>query len=284
VTVAARRAAVAQARKIAGISERRACRLTGFNRASCRYQSLRGPDSLIRERARAIAVDNSRWGYRKVHRILKREGLVKNRKKTERIYREEMLKVPRRRRKRLTRDRQPLPVPTQPNERWSMDFVMDAFSNGRRFRNLTVVDDFSRDSVGIEVDTSISGQRVARMLEAIGTVRGLPKRIVVDNGPEFTSEALDIWASQVGVELHFIDAGKPNQNAFIESFNGIFRNECLNENWFIDLRDAREKIAEWRQKYNAYRPHGSLNDRTPEEFLDDWARSQTTPEGRKLSE
>lgn len=233
---------------------------------------------------RALAAERTRWGYRKLHRLLKREGLVKNRKKTERIYREERLNVPRRRRKRLTRIRQPLPVPTQPNERWSMDFVMDAFADGRRFRNLTVVDDFSRDSVVIEVDTSISARRVVRTLDEISTERALPKRIVIDNGPEFTSEILDIWASQRGVELHFIDPGKPNQNAFIESFNGIFRNECLNESWFSDLGDARRRISEWRRDYNQVRPHGSLDDRTPHEFLADWAREQTTPEGGKPPE
>jgi putative transposase len=210
--------------------------------------------------------------------------MVRNRKKTERIYREERLNVPRRRRKRLTRDRQPLPSPTRPNERWSMDFVTDAFSNGRRFRNLTIVDDFTRDSVIIEPDTSISGQRVVRVLDGLQQQRPLPERIVVDNGPEFTSEALDIWASEVGLELHFIDPGKPNQNAFIESFNGIFRNECLNENWFRDLADAREKIGAWRWQYNHYRPHGSLKDQTPMEFLDNWTRNQANPEGGKLSE
>ena len=170
-----------------------------------------------------------------------------NRKRTERIYREERLNVPRRRRKRLTRLRQPLPVPTQPNERWSMDFVMDAFTDGRRFRNLTVVDDFTRDSVVIEVDTSISAHRVVRALDQVSAERPLPKRIVTDNGPEFTSAVMDIWASQRGVELHFIDPGKPNQNAFIESFNGIFRNECLNENWFSGLEDARRRISAWRR-------------------------------------
>jgi putative transposase len=270
---------VEQARQTAGISERRACRLVGLGRASCRYRSRRPPDTEIRDRLRALAAERTRWGYRKLHRLLRREGLVKNRKKTERIYREERLNVPRRRRKRLTRVRQPLPLLTRPNERWSMDFVMDAFADGRRFRNLTVVDDFSRDSVVIEVDTSISARRVARTLDEVSAERPLPKRIVIDHGPEFTSEVMDIWASQHGVELHFIDPGKPNQNAFIESFNGIFRNECLNESWFSGLEDARRRIEAWRRDYNQVRPHGSLDDRTPHEFLADWARQQTTPEG-----
>jgi putative transposase len=233
---------------------------------------------------RTLAAERTRWGYRKLHRLLKREGLVKNRKKTERIYREERLNVPRRRRKRLTRVRQPLPVPTQPNERWSMDFVMDAFTDGRRFRNLTVVDDFTRDSVVIEVDTSISARRVVRALDEVSTERPLPKRIVIDNGPEFTSEVMDIWASQRGVELHFIDPGKPNQNAFIESFNGIFRNECLNESWFSGLEDARRRIAAWRRDYNQVRPHGSLKDQTPHEFLADWTRMEPTSPTGKLPE
>jgi putative transposase len=241
-------------------------------------------DTPLRERMRVLASERPRWGYRKLHRLLKSEGLVKNRKRTERIYGQEQLKVPRRRRKRLTRARQPLPVPTGPNERWSMDFVADAFSDGRRFRNLTVVDDFTRDSVVIEVDTSISARRVVRTLDQIGTDRSLPKRIVIDNGPEFTSEVMDIWASQRGVELHFIQPGKPNQNAFIESFNSIFRNECLNEHWFAGLDDAKRKIADWRRDYNELRPHGSLKDRTPYEFLADWTSSQAIPEDGELPE
>ncbi len=256
----------------------------GLGRSSCRYRSRREADTAIRDRLKALAAERARWGYRKLHRLLRREGLVKNRKKTERIYREERLRVPRRRRKRVARVRQPLAVPTRPNERWSMDFVMDAFADGRRFRNLTVVDDFSRDSVTIEVDTSICARRVARVLDEISARRPLPRRIVVDNGPEFASEVMDIWASQRGVELHFIEPGKPNQNAFIESFNGIFRDECLNESWFSGLEDARRKIAAWRADYNQVRPHGSLNDQTPHEFLADWARTQATPEGGNVPE
>jgi len=165
-----------------------------------------------------------------------------------------------------------------------MDFVMDAFTDGRRFRNLTVVDDFTRDSVVIEVDTSISAHRVVRALDQVSAERPLPKRIVTDNGPEFTSAVMDIWASQRGVELHFIDPGKPNQNAFIESFNGIFRNECLNENWFSGLEDARRRISAWRRDYNQVRPHGSLKDRTPDEFLANWTRNHTTPNGEEIPE
>jgi putative transposase len=158
-----------------------------------------------------------------------------------------------------------LAVPTQPNERWSMDFMGDTFASGRTFRTLNIVDDASRECLAIEVDHGLSGLRVIRVLDHLALSRPVPRRIVVDNGPEFTNTALDAWAYRRGVELHFIRPGKPVDNAFIESFNGRFRDECLNENWFVDLDDARTKIETWRIDYNKVRPHSALGNRTPGE-------------------
>lgn len=191
-----------------------------------------------------------------------------NHKRVYRLYREEGLSVPKRRRKRVSRKRRlPLLFPLAPNRLWSLDFVQDTLSWGRKFRLLTVVDAFSRESLAIEVDTSLSGQRVVRVLERVAQERrGLPDVIVLDNGPELTSRALDQWAYECGVELHFIEPGKPQQNGFIESFNGRLRDECLNEHWFQNLPHARRVIEDWRVDYNVNRPHSSLGNLTPEEF------------------
>lgn len=208
--------------------------------------------------------------------LLRREGFTDNHKRIERVYREEGLQVKQRKRKRTCRSARARKVdcPTQVNERWSMDFVHDYLEGGRRLRCLTIVDDFTRECPHIEVATSISGDRVARVLDYLAWARGLPEEIVVDNGPEFTGLAMDQWAHQHGVALHFIEPGKPMQNAYIESFNGSFRDECLNEHWFPDLADARKKIEDWRVKYNTFRPHSSLGQMTPEEF----AEQQEIPE------
>jgi len=188
--------------------------------------------------------------------------------------------VRRRKRKRIGAvERQPLTIPTRGNERWSMDFVSDALTDGRKFRSLNIVDDFNRQCLVAEVDTSIPGARVVRVLERLGERRGLPEVLVTDNGPEFAGQALDVWASQRGVRLRFIDPGKPVQNAFIESFNGKMRDECLNEHWFISLTEARQTIEAWRRDYNEVRPHSSLGNRTPQEFTARGAalRSPTAP-------
>lgn len=172
-----------------------------------------------------------------------------------------------RKRKRVARaERQPMLVPQAPNQRWSMDFQHDLLATGRRFRTLNIVDGFSRECPAIEVDTSLPGARVVRVLERLAETRGLPLEIVLDNGPEMTGKALEEWAWRNGVRLNFIEPGKPTQNAFIESFNGKFRDECLNENWFLDLDDAREIIESWRIDYNTKRPHSALGYATPEEF------------------
>lgn len=190
-----------------------------------------------------------------------------NHKRVHRVYRALGLQVRKRSRKRLARPRaEPLGAPTAVGEQWAMDFVSDGLASGRRIRALTVVDVYSRECVAIEVDLSLPSARVSRVLDRVALDRGYPKAIVVDNGPEFTSLALDEWAADHGVELRFIAPGKPTQNAFIESFNGRFRDECLNENWFVNLPDAIETIEAWRRDYNEVRPHSALGNSTPAEF------------------
>jgi putative transposase len=246
VTPAARRLAAGALQDGFGVSQRRACDALGVARSTVRYVSRRGDDP-IREPLRA--------------------GWHCNHKRVYRVYREEQLAVRRRKRRKLVAGaRIVLAAPTQPNERWSMDFMGDTFASGRTFRTLNIVDDASRECLAIEVDHGLSSLRVTRVLDHVALSRPLPRRIVVDNGPEFTSTALDAWAYHRGVELHFIRPGKPVDNAFIESFNGKFRDECLNENWFVDLDDARTKIETWRIDYNEVRPHSALGNRTPAEY------------------
>jgi putative transposase len=211
--------------------------------------------------------ERRRFGYRRLMVLLRREGWAVNHKRVYRLYRQERLGVRRRKRKRMGAvERQPLALPTRQNQRWSMDFVSDALSEGGKFRSLNIVDDFSRECLAAEADTSITGARVVRVLERLRERRGLPQLLVMDNGPEFAGQALDVWAYAQGVKLHFIEPGKPVQNAFIESFNGKMRDECLNEHWFLSLGEARETIEAWRRDYNEVRPHSGLGDRTPQEF------------------
>ena len=243
----------------------------GFARSTARYASVRPPRTAERERLRTLASEKPRWGYRFLHRMLLREGYRHNLKLTYRLYREERLALRRRgrRRRRSSAPRQTIPAPTRANERWSMDFVTDSLADGRRFRCLTIVDDYTRECPAIEVDTSIPSERVIEVLERLGQERGaFPKAIVVDNGPEFISRALDQWAYARGVQLIHIEPGKPVQNAFIESFNGTFRDECLNQNWFVLLREARKTIEMHRVEYNTRRPHSSLGYRTPHEYIE----------------
>jgi putative transposase len=284
VTPEQRRTAVIHARQTAGISERRACRFTGFARSSQRYQTLRASDTPLRTRLRELATKKPRWGYRQLTRVLRRQpGPRINYKRVQRIYQQEGLQVRRRRRKhRATVPRTPMPVPTSANERWSMDFVRDTLGDGRAFRSLTIVDDCTRESPAIEVDFSLPGARVVAVLDRLKQSHGLPKAIVCDNGPEFAGAELDEWAYRNGVVLDFIDPGKPTQNAFVESFNGTFREECLNENWFVSLADAQQTIEAWRIEYNTERPHSRLRDCTPSEFalhLTSTATSSINPNG-----
>ena len=259
VTAAQRRAAVEHARSFADLSERSACRMLGVARSLCRYRSLRPPRTVERERLRALAAEKTRWGYRFLHLLMRREGFRHNWKLTYRLYREEGLSMRRRRRKkRSVVPRQPRALPEAANVRWSMDFVSDAFSSGRRFRALTIVDDFTRECPVIEVDTSLPAARVIEVLEQLRRTRGLPETITVDNGSEFTIHALDQWAYTRGVKLSFIDPGKPVQNAFVESFHNTFRFECLDAHWFRGLVDAWRTVESWRVEYNEIRPHGSI--------------------------
>jgi putative transposase len=250
-----------------GLSLRRSCKLVSLWRSTHSYKPKTGDDSLIRLRLRELAEHRRRFGSPRLHVLLKREGLVVNHKRTERLYREEGLSLRLKKRKRRPAGvRVKLPMPQMPNKRWSMDFVQDSLQDGRRFRMLTVVDDFSRECPTIEIDTSIGGFRVARVLDRISEQRGLPESITVDNGPEFAGKTLDEWAFHKGVKLNFIQPGKPVQNAYIESFNGRLRDECLNESWFKNLDEARTIIEDWRIDYNRVRPHSSLDDLTPEEY------------------
>lgn len=257
------------ARESLGLSERRACLLAGVSASVYRYPPHREDDSALRQRLRELATQRKRFGSPRLHIMLKREHLVINHKRTERIYREEGLMLRRkRRRKGAAGARIIVPAPLRPNQKWSMDFVSDSLVTGRRIRALAIVDDYSRECPAIEVDTSLGGQRVVGVLERLGEMRGLPEVITVDNGPEFAGKALDEWAYRKGIKLNFIRPGKPIENAFAESFNGRLRDECLNTNWFMSLKQARDIIEEWRKDYNDVRPHSSLKGKTPREYAE----------------
>jgi putative transposase len=262
------------------LSERRACGLAGLGRSSYRYRRRGSDEAGLRKRLKELAAERRRYGYRRLTVLLRREGQTVNHKRVYRLYREEGLSVRRRKRKRIGAvERQPLTIPIGTNQRWSMDFVADGLGDGRKFRSLNIVDDYSRECVAVEVDTSIPGGRVVRVLERLRELRGVPQVLVTDNGPEFAGQALDVWAYERGVKLHFIEPGKPVQNAFVESFNGKMRDECLNEHWFGTLAEARQTIEAWRRDYNEVRPHSSLGNRTPQEFTARGAtlRSPTAP-------
>ena len=264
VTPAARRSAVSTVRVAHGISERRACALLGADRSTVRYRSRRSDDDALRARLRALAAERRRFGYRRLGLLLAREGLRPNHKKLRRLYREERLQVRRRGgRKRAVGTRAPMAVPEAANQRWSLDFASDTLTDGRRFRILCVVDDFSRECLALVADTSLSGKRVARELDIIGAKRGLPLTVVSDNGTELTGTAILGWSQQRKVGWHYIAPGKPQQNAFAESFIGRLRDECLNETLFTSLRHARAVLARWQRDYNEVRPHSALQGRTP---------------------
>jgi putative transposase len=256
------------ARAAVEISERRACGLLLLVRGTCRYEAVTRPaNDELRHKVCELAMVRRRFGYRRLHALLRREGWKVNHKRVYRLYVEEKLWVRKRNRKRrVAVPRAPMLAPTKVNQVWSMDFVTDALASGRRFRTLNITDDFSREAPAIEVDTSLGGVRVTRVLDRLQLERGLPLQIRSDNGPEFISKAVEQWAYENGVDWCFIEPGKPIENAYIESFNARFRDECLNENWFTSLGDARQKIEEWRQDYNQRRPHSSLGYRTPDEF------------------
>ena len=274
MTPAARRAEASYAIEQYGVSERRGCRLFGLTRSTWQYRSRRPPDIELRQRLRDLAAKLPRYGYKRLCRRLRKNGVIVNHKKIYRLYREEGLMVRKRARKRLVRRAERPAAPSKPNQRWSMDFTSDQLADGRRFRTFNLVDDFSRECLAIRVERSISGAYVARVLTEVVKKRGRAGVIVLDNGPEFISRALEIWAEEHDVKLHFIEPGKPVQNCYIESFNGRFRDECLNEHWFTSLDEARKIIAAWRDDYNEVREHGSLGGMTPSEYR----RAMESPE------
>ncbi|MBA7708556.1 IS3 family transposase ISDet2 [subsurface metagenome] len=245
--------AVSHIRERLGLSERRACLLVNISTSVYRYQTKPGNDDFVRQRLREMAEERKRFGSPRLHILLKREGLALRKK---------------RRRKGAAGARIVIPFPQRTNERWSMDFVTDSIVTGRRFRALAIIDDYSRECPAIEVDISLGGRRVVAVLEKLAEIRGLPEVITIDNGPEFAGSALDEWAYRKGVKLNFIRPGKPIDNAYIESFNGRLRDECLNTNWFISLKHARDVIEEWRRDYNEVRPHSSLKGATPKEYAE----------------
>ncbi|HDM8292221.1 IS3-like element ISYen3 family transposase [Yersinia enterocolitica] len=241
-----------------GLSQRRACRLTGLSLSTCRYEAQRpAADAHLSGRIIELALERRRFGYRRIWQLLRRKGLA-----TERL---------------------PLLRPAAPNLTWSMDFVMDALATGRRIKCLTCVDDFTKECLTVTVAFGISGVQVTRILDSIALFRGYPATIRTDQGPEFTCRALDQWAFEHGVELRLIQPGKPTQNGFIESFNGRFRDECLNEHWFSDVSHARKTISEWRQDYNECRPHSALNYQTPSEFAAAWRKGNSESEGSDIT-
>jgi putative transposase len=267
VTPAGKRKAVAHLRTAFEMSERRACKAIGCCRMTMRYKTTRADDTGLRQRMKAIAHERRRFGYRRLHVLLKREGYVINHKRLFRLYREEKLAVRRRGgRKRAIGTRAPMQIPAAPNDRWSLDFVSDQLTDGRRFRILTVVDDCTRECLALVADTSLSGFRVARELERLTIARGKPNTVVSDNGTELTSNAILAWADAARVDWHYIAPGKPTQNAFIESFNARLRDELLNETLFTSLAQARIELGCWRADYNQTRPHSRLGWRTPAEF------------------
>jgi putative transposase len=268
LTPGRRRDLVAHVQATHGTSERRSCLALGVDRSSVRYVSVKPDQAPLRLRIHDLARTRVRYGYYRIYILLRREGWFVNHKRVYRLYREDglslRLKRPRRHVSAASRERQP--PAAAPNQLWSMDFVSDALFDGRRLRALTVVDAHTREALAIDVDQGIKGEQVVEAMMRIAALRGAPKAIRVDNGPEFVSKALDRWAYENGVTLDFSRPGKPTDNAFVESFNGRLRDECLNAHWFLSLADARAKIEAWRRHYNESRPHTSLGWLTPNEY------------------
>lgn len=269
VRPAARREAAGHIQKQFSISERRACRTMALHRSSKRYDARPRDDQAVRKRLKKLAAEKPRYGCPRLYEILRRDGIVVNHKKVHSIYLEEGLQVRRKsRRKRLRDLRMPLATATGSNQRWSIDFVSDQLADGRRFRVCTLVDDYSRRCLAAEVGLSIMGSDDCRILTAAAErAGGKPEAITCDNGPEFAGRTVQMWAQEQNVRINFIEPGKLMQNAYIESFNGKFRDECLNENWFTELETTREIIAAYVVEYNSYRPHSALGGQTPDEFL-----------------
>lgn len=264
VTPAAKREAVAHLRGCLEVSERRACSIIAADRSAVRYRSQRPDDAALRARLRELADQRRRFGYRRLHVLLRSEGWSVNRKKTQRLYREEGLAVRRRKsRRRIAVARTPIPKPEAPNSRWSTDFVHDQLASGSRFRVLTIIDDVTKECLAAVPDTSLTGKRVIREFAALITRRGRPGIIVSDNGTEFTSSAVLAFTQAAKLDWRYIAPGKPTQNAFAESFQGRMRDECLNEHLFFSINHARAVIAGWVEDYNTARPHSAIGYMTP---------------------
>jgi putative transposase len=248
------------------ISERKACEIFEIHRTVARHESNKD-DQELEEEIKRIAYKKKRYGYRMIYDVIRKEHKV-NHKKIYRLYSKLGLKYRiKKKKKKYTGEKVPLIIPDKINERWSMDFVSDSLYNGRKFRVFNLIDDLSREAVIQHADFSISGTRLVRIFNELQLLRSLPKQIVCDNGAEFTSKAFMKWAADNHIEICFIDRGKPMQNGFVESFNGKFRNECLNEEWFLSIRDARKKIGAWQKEYNTKRPHSSLGGLSPYDFI-----------------
>jgi putative transposase len=253
------------------LSQRKAACLVNSAPKVLRHKTKRPDDGEVKTRLRELAEQRPRFGYRRLHVLLRREGVMINRKKTHRLYREEKLHLRSKKRRRITSSVRVVPeAPTGPNQMWTMDFVHDNLACGRTFRALNIMDGWSREALAIEADTSLNGQRVVRVLEQLVALRGKPQLIQVDNGSEFRGLAVDQWAYRNQVKLHFIEPGKPTQNGKIESFNGKLRDECLNLEWFASLFHARCVLQAWKDDYNTVRPHSALDYLTPAQ----WAQSQ----------
>jgi len=264
VTPTVKREAVAHLKGVHEMSERRACRVIGCDRMMVRYRARRVDDPHLRERLLALARERRRFGYRRLLIFLRREGFVVNHKRLFRIYRQERLMVRKRGgRKRALGTRTPMPCAALPNDRWSLDFVSDQLVSGRRFRILAIYDDCTRECLAAVADVSLSGHRVARELDRLIALRAKPRSIISDNGTELTSNAIVSWTAETGVDWHYIDPGKPAQNAFIESFNGRLRDEFLNETLFTSLMHTRLVLEDWRRDYNTVRPHSRIGWLTP---------------------
>jgi putative transposase len=260
---------VRQVRQSYQLSERRVCGLIGITRWINRYQCRRDPQEALRMRLRELAGSRVRYGYRRLTVLLQREGRKVNAKRVYRLYREEGLRVRTAKRKKgAARVRVPLAGATRRNQRWSMDFVSDRLADGRWFRILTVVDQYTRECLCAYADRSQTGEKVVEQMKRLVALRGAPESITTDNGSEFAGRAMEVWAYEAGVKWDFIRAGKPVENGYIESFNGRLRDECLNGEVFFGLVDARAKLEQWRRDYNEKRPHSALADRTPAEFAE----------------
>jgi putative transposase len=251
------------------MSERRACKLLTIGRSSYRYEARPDHNADLRTALGELARKKTQWGYRMLGEVLNKQGHAASPLRIYRLYRAAGLKIRRLKRKRLIRTPAASHVMRR-NEEWAMDFVHDTLATGRGIRVLTVVDTFTRECISLEVDSSMSGQRVTRTLAAMIEQRGAPESIRCDNGPEFTSRCFAAWCAERKIQLNYIQPGKPMQNGHVESFNGRLRAECLNASWFHNLADARSKIQTWREEYNGERPHSSLDGRTPNEFAATW--------------